>query len=182
MDTFILTPTNTKYLDFMLKDPISGNLIAPVMNFNLDTLNPFKTDLYFLNSDNKYQEKITNYIHTSLTEKWLYKEEVYNDLLKYFRVTKHKTYGTVCLINNLTDKVNIDINNKYKNHIFRYIEKFFITPSFVEKVLQNYVENSKIKWYDVCSNKNIIKALFAYKLKKVFIKIINKKNNTQTNK
>ncbi|QGR53994.1 hypothetical protein [Moumouvirus maliensis] len=180
MDTFILTPTNSKYLDFMLKDPITGNLIAPIMNFNLDNLNPFQTDLYFLNSDYKYQEKITNYIYTSLTEKWLYKEKVFSDLLKYFKVTKHKTYGTVCLINKFPDEINTNINNKYKNFIFKYIEKFFITPNFVQKVLQKYVENSGIKWYDICSNKNIIKALFAHKLKKIFINIINKKQSGTT--
>lgn len=178
MTDFTLTPTDMKYLNSILKDPITGAWIAPRMNFNLDIINPYQ-EIYEIDNDNQYRERIINYIYICLTEKWLYKEKVFESLLKFFNVKKTKSQGIICLINNLNDKIDLESNHKYKKYIFMYIEKFFITHNFVTTVLKNYVKNSNIKWYDICHNKNNLKGLFAYKLKKVIESMINKKKQVQ---
>ena len=107
-----------------------------------------------------------------LTEKWLYKNSVFRKLLKYFHVEVNGKEGTVTLISDPTKISETDLNEKYRHHIFKFIEKYFITKRFVEKVMRQYVNTSHIKWYDLFNNTDILKELFSHKLKKLIIATI----------
>ena len=56
--------------------------------------------------------------------------------------------------------------------IFKYIEKYFITRRFVEKVLREYVSTTHIKWYDLFNNSDTLIELFVHKLKKLIVSTI----------
>ncbi|AAV50629.1 hypothetical protein [Acanthamoeba castellanii mimivirus] len=168
---YIITPVNQNLITAILKDPITGEWNIPILTFNANYDNPFYDDLNVLNNDHKYRQKIIDYFYTCLTEKWLYKDPVFEQLLPYFKISKTKFEGKVCLITN-NKKPDMDSNIIYKKFIFKYIETFFVTRIFVEKILKSYVKHTNTKWYDLLNNKTILKGLFAYKIKKIIIGII----------
>lgn len=173
MATFYLTPTNIDDLYFTLRDPITGRWTIPVLTFNPILKSPYYGEIDVLNTDPQYQNKVIDYFCTKLTEKWLFKDPIYKSLLKYFKISKSKEAGEVTLISD-PDKIsesNIshEDDNKY---VFKYIEKYFITRRFCEKVLREYVATTRIKWYDLFHNSDTIKDLFRHKLKKLIVKTI----------
>ena len=162
----------TDIIESILRDPINGYWTIPVLTFNTNYGNPFYDDLTILNSDRKYKSKIIDYIYTCLTERWLYKDPVFEQLLAFFKVKKSGLEGKVCLITNPEKKPDLEKNLAYKKFIYKYIETFFVTKLFVEKTLKSYVKNSDIKWYDLLDNKKILKGLFAYKIKNLIKDLI----------
>lgn len=172
MSTFLITPTNIDDYDWIFKNPITNKWTIPIMNFNPFIANPYLYELDPLNNDAKYQNKTIDYFETKLTEKWLHRKSFYGGLLKYFVIKKKGDKGSITLISN-PDKISeSNISDDDYKHVLRYIEKFFITRRFVEKVLREYVRVSHIKWYDLYSNTDTLKNLFRHKLKKLIIKTI----------
>lgn len=172
MTDFIMTPTNIDYLESIFRDPITGKWSIPILTFNLLHRNPFYYDVDPLNNDPKYRKSVVNHLYTRLTEKWLYKEPVFKKLLKYFKIDKTGETGKVSLIEDPDKPVDIKINEEYKNFIFKYIEKVFITKHFINKILKEYVKTTRIKWYDLYNNTSTLKDLFAHKLKKLIVSTI----------
>ena len=143
MSDFIMTPTNIDYLETIFRDPITGRWSIPLLTFNLSNRNPFYFDIDPLNDDPNYRRNVVNHFYTRLTEKWLYKAPIFKKLLKYFKVEKNGETGKVSLIDDPDKTVDIKINNEYKNYIFRYIEKVFITKKLVNKILKEYVKTTQ---------------------------------------
>lgn len=172
MSTFLITPTNIDDYDWIFKNPVTGQWTIPVMDFNPLVLNPFYYEIDPLNSDLQYQNRTIDYFYTKLTEKWLYKDSLFRSLLKYFHVSKKNDKGTITLISD-PDKISESniLEDDYK-HVLKYIEKFFITRRFVEKVLREYISVTHIKWYDLYNNGDTLKDLFRHKLKKIIIRTI----------
>lgn len=172
MSEFIITPTNLDLLESVFRNPLTGRWTVPILTFNTKYVNPYYGEVDPLNEDPYYQNRVVEHFYMRLTEKWLYKDPVFRKLLKYFKVDKDGNEGKVSLIDNIDNVEEQDIDSTYRKHIFKYIEKYFITKKFVDKVLRQYVRKTKTKWYDLINNTDIIKDLFAHKLKKLIITTI----------
>ena len=165
MSDFIMTPMNIDLIETILKDPVSGRWSIPVLTFNTAIMNPFFGELDPLNNSPKYRKRVIDSFYLRLKEKWLYSDSMFRSLLKYFIVEEKGNEIDVSLIDD-PDKTN-PVNEKYKRHIYKYIEKYFITHHFVKKILKNFVAKNNIKWYDLFHNKDILKDLFLHKLKRL---------------
>lgn len=171
--SFIVTPTNIDFLESVFRNPITNQWTMPIMYFNPNYLSPFYTTLNPLNDDPTYQKRVVEYFYMKLTEKWLYTEPIFRKLLKYFKIEEKNNKGSVILITNLDDVVvHNPENKKYKKYIFKYIEKYFINKHFISKILKQYIALSHVKWYDLFNNTDVLKNLFAHKIKKLIISTI----------
>lgn len=176
MTEFIITPTNVDYLESIFRNPISGNWTIPILTFNTNYMNPYY-DNNPLNSDPKYQKRVIDNFYMRLTEKWLYKNPIFSSLLKYFKIEKSGDEGRVSLISNIKEASNENYDKGDRKHIFKYIEKVFISKKFVEKVIRQYVKRTNIKWYDLFYNTDVIKDLLKHKLKKLIVSTIYELDN-----
>lgn len=172
MTEFIMTPTNIDYLQSIIRNPMTGRWTLPNLTFNINYSNPYYNEIDVLNDDPRYQEKIIDHFYFRLTEKWLFKDAIFNSLLKYFNADTSGTEGKISIISNPDQKNYSDINLKFKKYIFKFIEKYFITKHFVDKVLRQYIKNTHLKWYDLFNNIDNIKNLFNHKLKRLIVKTI----------
>lgn len=172
MTEFIITPTNIDFLESIFRNPITGRWTIPILTFNINYTNPFYTEIDPLNKDPNYQKSVVENFYLRLKEKWLYKEPIYRSLLKYFKVDKKGDEGKIYLVTNIDEASESNIDTKYQKHVLKYIEKFFVTKKFVDKVLREYVGTTRIKWYDLFHNTDTLKDLFAHKLKKMIISTI----------
>ena len=167
MTEFIMTPTNIDLLDSVFRNPYTNKWVIPVLTFNTNYVNPYYGEIDPLNNDPKYQREVVNHFYTRLTEKWLYKEPVFRNLLKFFRIETKNNEGKVYLISDLDNVTKTNDNDKYRKYIYKYIEKYFIKKRFIDKILRRYVKLTHIKWYDLYNNTDALKKLFAHKLKKL---------------
>jgi hypothetical protein len=166
MSSFIMTPTNIDFLDSVFRDPKTGKWVIPYLTFNTVYQTPYY-QIDPLNDDPIYQGRVIDNIYNRLTEKWLYKDPLFRDLLKYFNVQKSGNNVTVSLIDNIQGQNDKVLDETMRNFVYRYIEKYFITRSFVAKVLREYVNTTHIKWYDIYNNIDTVKELMRHKLKKL---------------
>jgi len=172
MASFILTPTNIDDLNFVLRNPITGEWTIPVLTFNPQIANPYYKEIDVLNDDPRYHDRVIDHFYIRLTEKWLFKKALFKKLLKYFKVTVKDNKGTVTLISD-PDKVSeSNVNEDNQKYVLKYIEKYFITHRFVEKTLREYVNVTHIKWYDLFNNSDTLVELFCHKLKKLIVSTI----------
>lgn len=178
MNNFIVTPTNIDYLESIFKNNVTGRWEIPVMTFNPIILNPFLSEIDPLNEDKRYHERVINYFYTKLTEKWLYKDAGFRKLLKYFNVEKAGE-NSIITLKRRVEKDDKSVDEITRKYIFKYIEKYFITERLIRKILTNYVAVTHIKWYDLFSNQDAIKELFAHRLKKLIIQTIEDLNEKQ---
>lgn len=172
MSTFIVTPTNIDYLYSLFRNPITGKWEIPILTFNPRIINPFLGEIDPLNEDRRYQDRVVDHFYTRLTERWLYRDPLFKSLLKYFKVDKKGDHGTVSLISDPDKIKESNISPDDNRYVFKYIEKYFITRRFVEKVLRQYVNTTRIKWYDLFNNSDTVKDLLRHKLKKMIIRTI----------
>ena len=173
MSEFIITPTNTDFLEQIFKNPITGKWTIPILTFNTKYLNPYFGEIDYLNNDPKYHKRVINYFYFGLVEKWLYRDPAFRKLLKYFRVVKNGSEGTVQLSENIDPSPDENkISEADRKYVFKYIDKVFITKRFVEKALKKYVRTTRIKWYDLVYNKDIIKEYLAHRLKRLIVSTI----------
>lgn len=174
MSEFFITPTNVDFLESILRDPLTGRWIIPVLTFDTRYTNPYYGEVDPLNENYMYQEKVIDHFYFRLKEKWLYKDPSFRKLLKYFVVEKNENKGSVSVVSNI-DKVPSElpkINEEYRKFIFKYIEEHFISKAYISKILRQFVASTKIKWYDLFNNTDQLKKYFAKKIKKNIIKTI----------
>lgn len=174
MSNFIITPSNPDLLNLLVRDPITGLWTIPIMTFNIKTINPYYGEIDPLNEDPKYQNNVVKHFYMRLIEKWLYKDFLFRNLLKYFKTERNGDEVKVTLIPNLDNLSSTDVDKATRKFIFRYIEKVFITKKFVDKALRQYVNTDpkRIKWYDFFNNTGTLKELLSRKLEKLIIKTI----------
>ena len=172
MSEFIITPTNVDFLESLFRNPVTGRWMIPILTFNTGFINPYYGEIDPLNDDPNYRKSVIDNFYLRLKEKWLYKEPIYRSLLKYFIVKENGEQGTVSLVDDPDKVSSSNINEKYKNHIYKYIEKYFISKHLIRKILEQYVNTTHIKWYDLFHNIDTLKNLFAHKLKKLIISTI----------
>jgi hypothetical protein len=172
MSNFIITPPNPDLINLLVRDPITGLWTMPAITFNIKTINPYYGEIDPLNEDSRYQKRVIDHFYMRLVEKWLYKDPVFRKLLKYFTVEKNGDEIKVNLIPSLDKMSTTAVDKTTRKFIFRYIEKIFITKKFVDKILRQYVSSSRTKWYDLFNNTDMLKELFAHKLKKLIISTI----------
>ena len=171
MSEFIMTPTNVDFLESIFRNPITGRWTIPLLTFNTNYISPFYGEIDPLNEDPRYQKSVVDHFYFRLTEKWLYKDSAFRRLAKYFKVERSGNKGTVELVSD-PDQVSDEVKSEDRKYVFKYIEKYFITRRFVEKVLRQYVAATHIKWYDLFHNTDILKDLFTHKLKKLIVATI----------
>jgi len=171
MSSFIMTPTDIDDLSFILKNPITNKWSIPILTFN-PLYNPYYREIDVLNEDRQYQNRVIDHFYIRLTEKWLFRKAIFKKLLKYFKVNKTNNEGTVSLISDPDNVPSSGIKDEDNKFVFKYIEKYFITRRFVEKVLREYVRTTHIKWYDLFNNSDTLIDLFAHKLKKLIVSTI----------
>jgi hypothetical protein len=170
MSSLILTPTSIDYLDYVVKDYVTGKLYFPTLTFNTMYNAPFYVERDPLNNDSSYHRDIIATFYLRLVDKWLYNDREFEKLCRFFSVDVNDKEGKVEL-NKKVDK-ETEIDEKHKKYVLRYIEKYFISRKFVEKVIRQYVKKTNIKWYDLLSNSILVREYIAHKLKKLIIHTI----------
>lgn len=172
MATFFITPTGLDEYDRLVRDPVTQLWILPTMKFNTRLYNPYLGEVDLINENYQYQNSVIDHFYIALTEKWLFKKIMFRKLLKYFKVDKKGDEGKISLITDIDKIKDPEFDEVTSKYIFKYIEKYFISRKFVEKVLREYVNTTHIKWYDLFNNTDTLKELFAHKLKKKIINTI----------
>lgn len=168
-----MTPTNVEYIESLFRNPLTGQWFIPILTYDVTSKHPYFSESEPLNNDPIYQDKVIENIYMRLIEKWLFKDPRYLSLLKYFRVENNDNEGKISLIDD-PDKV-LDISKMTKidrMHVFKYIEKYFITKRLISKILRSYVNTTHIKWYDLFNNIDTVKDLIRHKLKRLIITTI----------
>lgn len=173
MSTFIMTPTYD-VIDAIVRNPVTSTWTLPLLTFNTSIRNPLYGYRDPLNEDPSYQNKVVKNFYLRLTEKWLYKDRAFRKLLQYFKVDEANGEGKVGLITDSKAKVDDVLQKKYKKYIFSYIEKLFISKSFVRRVLTDYITKTGAKWYDLFNNTGTVKKLLAHKLRRKIAKTMYK--------
>ncbi len=92
--------------------------------------------------------------------------------MRYFKIEKIKNETKVSVYQDPEKTVLEEIDPENQKYIFFYIEKYFISRQFVKKVLQEYIQKTGAKWYDLLSNTRTLKNLFAHKLKNRIVSVI----------
>lgn len=166
-DLLVKIPTYTYYdlVESVFLDPKTGNWTVPVLKYSIL---PNHGPLYLrsdpLNHDKEYQNKVITYFYLKLTEKWLYRDDRYKTLHKYFEVKPEDNNGQVRLVNQ--NKINpIRLSENEHKAVIRYIETYFVTERFVKKILKEIVAKYHLKWYDLVENNQIVKDLFFKNIK-----------------
>uniref|UniRef100_A0A6C0CCP6 Uncharacterized protein n=1 Tax=viral metagenome TaxID=1070528 RepID=A0A6C0CCP6_9ZZZZ len=173
MSSFIIkSRADLDDLNWIVRNPITKSIDVPILLFNPAFTNPFYSEVDLLNDDRMYQARVIDHFYTRLTEKWLYKKPIYRKLLKYFQVKKSGDEGKVQLISDPDNVSKSNISSEDSKYVFKYIEKYFVSRRFVEKVLREYVATTRIKWYDLFNNSDTLVDLLAHKLKKLIISTI----------
>jgi hypothetical protein len=154
-------------------DPDTGGYRFPQTSHMVPTT-IMKNDLG--QTDYRMQDRMINYYHAKLIDKWLYNSSKFEKLAKFFNLTHDKKTINVELINKRTN-----LNKEYKTlssddfkQIFRYIEVFIASQDFVAKVLRKYVIHANVSWYNLPYNSDNIKNLMVHALKKKILKLIKK--------
>lgn len=173
MSEFVITPTNIDFIESIFRNPITGKWSIPVLAFNTSYTSPFYMETNPLNNDPRYRKDVIRYIYMKLTEKWLYHDIKFRKLLRYFKISEEGKEGKVSLIDdpNKIEK-ETEEQEKYRNFIFRYIEKYFINKHLVSETVKQYIAKTHINWYDIFSNTDSIKKLLVHKLKKLIMSTI----------
>lgn len=153
-------------------DPLTGDLIIPVLNYDRNIMNPFSYRLELIDNDPVYKMKVIDHVYTRLTEKWLYQDPDFKKLIKYFQVEHSGDKGTVTLIKNMNAISTKSFSPTEEKYILSYIEKYFITNKMVSKVLSSYVSQHRINWYDIFTSSDGVKYAIYKKLKKLIIATI----------
>lgn len=178
MTQFTITPTYIDFLNPIYRNPLTGKWTMPILKFNTSYINPIYGEIDPLNEDVNYHKKVIQQFYMRLKEKWLYKEPVFEKLLKYLKVDKKGDEVKVSLISDINKASEQKWDKNMRKYMFRYIEKIFVTKKFVKKVLKEYVKRTNIKWYDLFYNTDTLKDLFAHKLKKNIVRTIYDLENT----
>ena len=170
MAEFIVTPTQFDYIKTIIRNPNTGFYSLPELSFNIS--NPYWKLNDPVNDDPKYQKTVVKHFYTRLVEKWLYRDPEFRQLTKYFVATRKDDNVKVSLVNNIDNLSNTNIDPVEIKYILKYVEKVFVTRKLVESSLRQYVRLTNIKWYDLFNASDILKELFAHKLKKLIISTI----------
>lgn len=169
-----------------------ANLIIRSNRFRNILTNEWAPPIYYFNiaepisyhpvHENKvYQKRVVKYFFLRLTEKWLHNTSYFDNLLKYFRInldSNNNGKGEIHLVESLDKLQPLSQNIKYKDPIFEYVIKYFITKKLVKKILKQYLAKTKLKWYDLYVNSSDIKDFFVQKLDSVFKAAVNKNMET----
>lgn len=174
MSEFIITPSNIDLLKSLFRDPLTGRWTIPVLTFNTQYGSPYYNETDYLNEDPYYQKSIIDHFYIRLKEKWLRKDPEFRRLVKYFKVEQDGNKGTVSMVTNLDNLKETVTDKKYRDYIYKYIEKYFITKHLIAKIIRRYVAVTHINWYDLLQNTDTIKELIAHKLKKLIIATVYK--------
>lgn len=161
-------PTYQELLNPIFLDPKTGNWTVPVMKYSLlPNHGPLFVRTDPLNRDREYQNKIIVYFYLKLTEKWLYKDDRYKMLHKYFEVKTDNNNGQVRLV--AYDKINSSnkLTPAESKAVSRYIEQNFVSEKLVKKVLKEVINKYKLKWYDLTENNDAIKDIFFKRIKEL---------------
>lgn len=121
-----------------------------------------------LNDDLSYRDNMINYFYVLAKEKWLFKEHIFHNLFKYFKVTKNNV-----IISKV--KVKTKYTEAQQKQILKYIDKYFITKKFIEEVLVTLIALYQFNWYDLISNKKLVIKALDNQLK-IAIRIVMRKN------
>ena len=155
MNSLVLSPKFVSLYagDTMVKNPDTGNWEFPLYSFDLEVKNPFRVIAPSLNTDKRYIKLVTNNIYTMITEKWLYDDDRFGTLLPYFRVniSNDSSVGQITF-DPAPDRDAIKKARKYTNHVFNYIEKFFISRKIIYHILKNFINDYNLNWYDIFYN------------------------------
>lgn len=169
MTHFTYTPSGVGLYNTIFIDPLTGQWTIPTYTYVANT-NPFNLDV--IQTDVHYHKRVVSYFYTKLIEKWLYKDPLYQSLLKYFKVSTNDSIISVSLVDNTDQLTTPQLDKKNQSKVFLYLEKVFITKKWVRKILTAYVNTHQIKWYNLIHNSATIKDLFVRKLETFIVSTI----------
>lgn len=132
-----------------------------ITSVNLDYTKPSVGVFENLNADPRIRKRIVKFFYYKILDNWLMDDLV--DILNFFTIKD----GKVDLIDNISQYEPLGSYNEseeIKEKKIDFIEDFFLTKSFVSRVLDEYVNNTKTNWYELPKNSYFIKDIIAKKL------------------
>jgi hypothetical protein len=122
------------------------------------------------------QKRAVKYFYIKTIDKWLYNDDEFECLLKYFKVKKadgeaHISLMTSSELSKRHDD-HVQLDDEDKNLVFQFIEVFFVNKKMIYSILKNFVKDNYITWLDLYHNSTVIKGVIRHKLKKRIIRTI----------
>ena len=173
MDTpYIATPGAT--LLSPLGTAIEPKTVPIIPTIGVNYVTPF-TGLYSdLNSDHNVQQKIVKYIQMKALDKWLLEDLI--DILNYFKIDSN---GRVDVIDSFDQYNPSTIQKETLDQLEKkidFIERFFLTKSVVNRVLNRIVRESSLQWVKIPKNTFIVRQAIEDKMMKLIKSAIALKN------
>ena len=162
------TTTKYDYQDALLESPVLSSL-------NLTYSKPTFGFYENMNVDPELHEKITrHFLYYKLIGDWLYDE--LSDVLGYLKVDKN---GDVKLIKSLNDydenAIDSDSDDVVEKKI-EFIKKKVMRKEDMTYLLENFVKETGINWYDLPHKENKVMKQIKRYLNKKFQKMIKKRS------
>lgn len=122
------------------------------------------------NQSRVFRKDVIRNIYTRLKEKWLYKDPIFRNLLKYFKVTVNdQNRGRVSFIKDPAQPTPVGTNDPYDKQIFRFIEKYLVTRHFISDVIKRYMKKAHIQWTDLLYHTQDLKRIIAEELEYLIV-------------
>ena len=160
---FVNTPTVPLVLNAPnLVDPYGRSYVTSV---NLNYTKPLISTYTDLNSDPRVQKRMIKYFQMKTLDKWLMEDLL--DILNYFRIDGK---GNVDIINNMNEYKPNGVQHESVGQLEKridFIEKWFLTPSVVDRILQRFASEKGIQWVHLTRYQHELKNIIADKLMKL---------------
>jgi hypothetical protein len=164
--TVYSSPSSPQYVNSIL----SPHVIITNKSENQDSIYAFPIDpIYDLNRDSDVQDSITKSIYNQIFSDWLYSSD-FSSVFSYIKIVD----GNPRLITNMKDKT--EYHKSERDAKIRFIKKYILSKERVRKILKNFVEETRINWYDIeKKNSLFIKELVQKYIKKKLKALVEKK-------
>jgi hypothetical protein len=114
-----------------------------------------------LNADPAVHKRMTKYYYHKILEKWLYED--LSEVLSYLKVKD----GKIDVIDKLSDYHHgsqATDSEAIREKKIDFIEEFFLTQSFVHRVISEFVATTPANWYDLYKHEYLLISIFKKKL------------------
>lgn len=156
-ETPIIVTTTTESI--ILSDPSPSAPYVTSLNFGYTT--PVIGVYDNLNADVNVHNRMTKYYYHKILEKWLYEDLL--DVLSYFKMKGNE----VDVLDDLNEykagsaERDSEANREKK---IDFLEKYFLTKSFVMRAITEFVHSTYANWYDLYKHEYLLIELFKKKL------------------
>lgn len=148
MDAF---PVDFEKIERDFTNPLTGEFELPKIRF-IPSQSAWGTELDIINNNPNYQQNVLLTLDTLFREKWLYHNNKFRKLLKYFKTYMDDDQIYVTLVDNHAMVGNGNINPEIISYVLKYIDMHIAKQSFIQSTIKNYLSFHKYSYYNILNN------------------------------